>query len=33
MVTASSGMGYLSLATMLVQTNDGGIVLGHCFSE
>ena len=28
MVTASSGMGYLSLATMLVQTNDG-IVLGN----
>ena len=27
-VTASSGMGYLSLATMLVQTNDG-IVLGN----
>ena len=28
MVSASSGMGYLSLATMLVQTNDG-IVLGN----
>ena len=28
MVTASSGMGYLSLATMLVETNDG-IVLGN----
>ena len=28
MVSASGGMGYLSLATMLVQTNDG-IVLGN----
>ena len=31
MVTASSGMGYLSLATMLVQTNDG-IVLANSLS-
>jgi hypothetical protein len=33
MVSASADTGYLSLATMLVETNDGGIVLGHCFSE